>query len=69
MVDGVPAVEGAAGEVRYESVDGAGKGRLADARVADDEAAFAFLDRHVDFARSARRRRAHPPANSTAAPG
>lgn len=49
-VHGDAAVEGAAGEVRDESVDGAEERGLADSRVADDEAEFAFLDGQVDLA-------------------
>ncbi len=49
-VDEDAAVEGAAGEVRDESVDGAEEGGLADAGVADDQAQFAFLDGEVHVA-------------------
>lgn len=49
-VDEDAAVQGAAGEVRDEPVDGTEEGGLADAGVADDEAELAFLDGEVHVA-------------------
>ena len=52
-VDGDPALEDAAGEVRDEPVDRAEQRRLPGARAADDQAELAFVDPQ-------RRRRAAP---------
>lgn len=46
-VDHHAAEEGAAGEVRYEAVDGAEERGLADARVTYDEAEFSLLHGQV----------------------
>ncbi len=49
-VDGDPAAQGAAGEVRHQTVHGAEQGRLADTRPADHQAEFALRDVQVDVA-------------------
>ncbi len=49
-VDGDPTAQGAAGEVRHQTVHGAEQGRLADTRPADHQAEFALRDVQVDVA-------------------